>query len=213
MRALKEFLAPVPARVPVFAIRAPGHDLNTPESPVPCAPFIPHTELGEQQNLTFKPRTHVRSRQPPGDRVGLAPRAPGSRDSSRLAGILGSWDAGDQSAETPASWTPPAQRYWAAELLISALSRKLFAPYKNKTPASAGSCRRSLRTTARLPPRDCGSASEILLLVSPMLQRGQRNWTATWREGSGGRRGLGKAVGGTGKDALKRRSRPQTAKG
>lgn len=59
------------------------------ESPVPCAPFIPHTlSLGEQQSFTVKPRTHVRPPQPQGYRVGLAPRArrgPGSQ----AAGIQG----------------------------------------------------------------------------------------------------------------------------
>lgn len=64
--------------------------------------------------------------------------------------LRGSRDAGDQIAAAPASRTPPAPRYWAAELLISALSRKLFAPYKNKTPASTGASRKSLRMTARV---------------------------------------------------------------
>lgn len=117
------------------------------ESPVPCVPFIPHIEFGEQQSLTFESPALTFGR---GSRRGTEGASLHAASRSRDRRLRGSRDASDQTAVAPACWTPLAPRYWAAKLLISALSRKLFAPYKNKTPASTGAGRRSLRTTVRV---------------------------------------------------------------
>lgn len=101
----------------------------------------------EQQSLTFESPALTFGR---GSRRGIEGASLHAASRSRDCRLRGSRDAGYQTAVAPACWTPLAPRYRAAKLLISALSRKVFAPYKNKTPASTGAGRRSLRTTVRV---------------------------------------------------------------
>lgn len=173
--------------------RSPDHDLprNAAGVPSPLRALHPtHSELGEPQSLTFQPRTHVRPQQPQGTewawlhaRVGV----PGQQ----AAGILGSRDPGFLGRGRPERQDSRLLDSSRPALLGCTTTHfrvvtETFAPYKNKTPASTGACRRPLRASVRFPPRACGSASEICLLVSQVLQRGQRIWTATWSQGSGG---------------------------
>lgn len=124
------------------------------ESPVPRAPFIPRT-LSSEGSEASRPSPAL-TFSSGGRRATEWASLHTRRSGSRVCRLRGPRDAGGWTAAAPASCTPPAQSYWAAELLISALSRKLFAPYKNKTPAFIGARRRSLRTTCELPPRCLG---------------------------------------------------------